>query len=168
MSAPPLPEIFGNYALKDFFEVVTPAGIDWLPQTQGWFLVGAVLAYYCGRKLWRTLQYWYRNRYRGEAIARLADIPRQAEASELVADINQLLKITALVAYPRTDVAQLTGLSWTQFLNRQCENHPFDEAVSELLAEGPYRPLPVEPNQLEQLLAASSQWISQHRQDDHV
>jgi hypothetical protein len=168
MSAPPLPEIFGNYALKNFFEVVTPAGIDWLPQTPGWFLVAAVLAYYCSEKLWRSLQYWYHNRYRGEALARLADIPHRGEASELVVEVNQLLKITALVAYPRTDVAQLTGVAWTRFLNRQCEHHPFDETTSKLLAEGPYRPLSVEPPQLENLLSASSQWISEHRQGNHA
>ena len=168
MSAPPLPDIFGNYVLNDFFEVVTPAGIDWFPQTPGWFLVAAVLAYYGSQKLWRALQFWYRNRYRGEALARLAGLPRRGEANELVTKINQLLKITALVAYPRTDVAQLTGTSWTKFLNRQCENHPFDEATSKLLAEGPYRPLSVEPNQLAHLLAASSQWITRHRQDNHA
>jgi hypothetical protein len=168
MSAPPLPEIFGNYVLKGFFEVVPPAGIDWLPQTPGWFLVAIVLAYYCSKKLWRALQYWYRNRYRGEALTRLADLPRRGEPSELVVQVNQLLKITALVAYPRTDVAQLNGVSWTRFLNHQCESHPFDEATSKLLAEGPYRPLSVEPILLEQLLAASSYWITQHRQGNHA
>ena len=34
VSAPPLPETFGNYALGDFAEVVSPAAISWLPQTR--------------------------------------------------------------------------------------------------------------------------------------
>ena len=40
MSAPPLPDTFGNYALGDFFEVVSPAAISWLPQTAGWAWLG--------------------------------------------------------------------------------------------------------------------------------
>ena len=40
MSAPPLPEAFGNYALGDFVEVISPASISWLPQTPGWLFGG--------------------------------------------------------------------------------------------------------------------------------
>ena len=29
MSAPPLPDIFGNYALGEFVEVVAPNAISW-------------------------------------------------------------------------------------------------------------------------------------------
>ena len=35
MSAPPLPDIFGNYILGDFVEVVSPENVSWLPQTVG-------------------------------------------------------------------------------------------------------------------------------------
>ncbi len=43
MSAPPLPDIFGNYVLGDFVEVVSPENISWLPQTAGWVWLGAFL-----------------------------------------------------------------------------------------------------------------------------
>ena len=74
MSAPPLPETFGNYALGDFVEVTSPASISWLPQTPGWLLVAAVIAWYVGRWAWRRLAQLYRNRYRKEALARLQAI----------------------------------------------------------------------------------------------
>ena len=78
MSAPPLPEVFGNYALGDFVEVVSPAGVSWWPQTVGWLWLGAGLLAYLGLRLWRFLRHWYRNRYRREAIARLQADAREA------------------------------------------------------------------------------------------
>ncbi len=168
MSAPPLPEIFGNYALKDFAEVVSPTAIDWLPQTPGWLLIAGVILYLGLKRAWRRLQFWYYNRYRGEALARLADIPLHGDQGDRVADINEVLKITALVAYPRTDVAALTGNDWTQFLNSQCDRPPFDETNCRLLAQGPYHPADCSTAKLAPLVSASAQWIQRHRGGSHV
>ena len=54
MSAPPLPEAFGNYALGEFVEVVSPADISWLPQTAGWTWVGIALLLFAGHRGWRA------------------------------------------------------------------------------------------------------------------
>ena len=64
MSAPPLPEAFGNYALGDFAEVVSPAAVSWLPQTVAWRWLAAALAVYLLYRGWRWLRHWHRNRYR--------------------------------------------------------------------------------------------------------
>ena len=64
MSAPPLPDAFGNYALGDFVEVVSPAAISWLPQTAGWAWLGLAALALALYKGWRWLQHWHRNRYR--------------------------------------------------------------------------------------------------------
>ena len=72
MSAPALPEIFGNYLLgEEFVEVVSPAVVSWLPQTAGWACLGAVCLALLMRYGYRRLRQWYRNRYRREALARL-------------------------------------------------------------------------------------------------
>ena len=161
MSAPPLPEIFGNYALRDFIEIVSPESISWLPQTAGWLwlslgLLGLGLHY-----VWRALKHWYRNRYRREAIGRLQALANLEGSSELVAEINRVLKITALVAYSRETVAKLSGNNWAQFLNQQCEQPPFSTAQLELLATATYRGQVIGSQQ--QLLQASVQWVEQHQ-----
>lgn len=166
MSAPPLPKVFGNYALKDFAEVIPPEGISWLPQTTGWLWLGLAilgLALYHG---WRGLKHWYRNRYRREALSRLRALANPNDPGELIADINRVLKITALVAYSRENVAKLSGQSWVDFLNQQCEQPPFSAEQRELLATAVYRRQEI-GSQHDQLLQASALWVEQHKEPLH-
>lgn len=165
MSTPPLPEAFGNYALGDFVEVTSPASISWLPQTPGWLLVAAVIAWYVGRWAWRRLAQWYRNRYRKEALARLQTISSSASCLN---ELSTLLKITAVAAYDRPETAQLNGPPWPEFLNRKCASEPFDEELSALLAEGIYRQVSLSDNQRDRLLEAARVWITGHREKEHV
>ena len=162
MSAPPLPAIFGNYALKDFAEVIAPEGISWLPQTAGWLWLGLAILGLALHYGWRALKHWYRNRYRREALVRLRAIENRGDPGELIADVNRVLKITALVAYSRENVAKLSGQSWVDFLNQQCEQPPFSDEHRELLASAVYRRQALN-NQHGQLLQASACWVEQHK-----
>lgn len=167
MSAPPLPEVFGNYALREFAEVIPPEGISWLPQTAGWLwlaiALSGVIAYYA----WRAIKNWYHNRYRREAISRLRALAQSPGSADLVSDINRILKITALVAYSRENVAKLSGQTWADFLNRQCEQPPFNAEQQLLLASAIYRNAATNRQTTQQLMAASMLWVSQHKAPRH-
>lgn len=163
MSAPPLPEIFGNYTLHDFVEVIPPDSISWLPQTVGWLWLAAGLLLLAMRYAWRTARHWYRNRYRREAIKRLHEMSNNYDSPEFLTDLNRVLKITALVAYSRKKVASMSGEHWVSFLNRQCDTPPFDSEMSLLLATATYRQLPMQQSLQEQLLAAGLDWVEKHR-----
>ncbi|MEP1470025.1 MAG: DUF4381 domain-containing protein [Halieaceae bacterium] len=165
MSAPPLPETFGNYALGDFVEVVSPTGISWLPQTIGWWFIAGILIVYLSRWAWRHLVHWYRNRYRKEALARLSRIP---PSDSYLAELSKLLKITAVTAYNRPETAQLAGAPWPAFLNQKCDTKPFDEELSTLLAEGVYREVMLSEVQRDRLLAAARIWVKSHRENEHL
>ena len=160
MSLPALPDIFGNYVLGDFNEVVSPPNIDWLPQTAGWYVVAAVLIAWTSHKLWLRLQYWYRNRYRKEASNRLRQLGNSATAA---AQINSLLKLTALAAFSRQQVASLSGHDWARFLNAQCEQPSFNQDQCQILALGIYQKQTLERATAEQLIAASLTWIEKHK-----
>lgn len=160
MSLPALPDIFGNYVLGDFNEVVSPPAIDWLPQTPGWYLVAAALLVILGRRLARRARHWYHNRYRSEALRRL----RAAENAEnAVVEINRLLKLAAMEAFPREQVASLSGTAWTGFLNSQCDSPPFDEHECKLLEDTVYRTASVDADARSRLLRASLDWVTQHK-----
>lgn len=161
MTAPPLPDIFGNYALENFTEIVSPDNVSWLPQTVGWLGLGLALLALTLRYLWHTLKHWYRNRYRREAVIRLRALATASQSGELIADINRVLKITALVAFSRERVAKLSGETWVNFLNQQCEQPPFNTEQMTLLANAVYRA--EENDGQHQLLAASVLWVEQHR-----
>jgi hypothetical protein len=164
VSAPPLPDAFGNYALGDFVEVVSPAGIDWWPQTPGWWVVGAVAAIFLINKAWQRFRRWYRDRYRREALARLAGLQRgDASGAELVRELNTVLKLTAIAANAREQVASLTGEPWPAYLNAQCETPPFDDALTPLLASGSYIDPEIDNTTRAQLFASATAWIRLHR-----
>lgn len=160
MSLPPLPDIFGNYALGAFNEVVSPPAIDWLPQTPGWYAVAAALLLLLLRRGWFALRHWYRNRYRREALRRLQALEG---ADDLAAALNQLLKLCAMAAFSRSQVASLSGPEWPDFLNALCDTPPFTGADSEVLAIGIYRRDALDPERRRQLLAAADSWVRQHR-----
>jgi hypothetical protein len=168
MSAPPLPELFGNYALRDFFEVMSPDSISWLPQTSGWLWLAAGLLLLALRYAWRTLRHWYRNRYRREAIKRLQEVSKNCDSTAFLADLNRVLKITALVAYSREQVARLSGDHWVKFLNRQCDTPPFNRELSLLLATATYRQQPMQQSLQEQLLEAGLTWVNEHQEQELV
>lgn len=159
MSVPALPEIFGNYVLgPEFVEVTSPQAISWWPQTTGWTLLAFILLGLAADRARKRLLHWYRNRYRREATQQLHHLGR-AGAS----DINRLLKLTALAAFPRERVASLSGESWVTFLNAQCDEPVFDAELGRLLALGAYTGQPLEKRAREQLMSASLTWIQQHR-----
>ena len=165
MSAPPLPDIFGNYILGDFVEVVSPASVSWFPQTTGWICLGALLGglfLYRGAK---RLRRWHHNRYRREAINRLVHV--SGRSFSIVA-LNKLLKLTALSAFPREQVARLSGEEWVSFLNRQCEPPPFYPALGKIIAEGAYRQSRLTHANREALVAAALSWIRDHKSPHDV
>jgi hypothetical protein len=162
VSAPPLPDTFGNYALGDFVEVVSPEAVSWWPQTTGWWWLGAILLGYALYRGWRLLQHWYRNRYRREAADRLQQLVGATETPGLVADVNRLLKLTAIVAYSREKVARLSGDEWVSFLNRHCPTAPFSPQQGQLLSEATYTGQAIAPATGQQLLDAVLAWVQQH------
>jgi hypothetical protein len=168
MSAPPLPDAFGNYALGDFVEVVAPAAINWLPQTTGWWWLGAALLALLVRYCWRRLRHWHRNRYRNEAIEHLQQLASSTDHATVLAELNRLLKLTALTAFSREQVARLSGADWVSFLNSQCPTPPFSQEQGQLLAVGAYSAQPVAADTFEQLLAACLIWVREHENMHHV
>ncbi len=168
MSAPPLPEVFGNYALGEFVEVVPPDAISWMPQTIGWLWLGAAVIAFALRYAWRKLQYWHKNRYRREAVSRLKLISPDPSSGHIIPKLNQLLKLVALVAYPREKVARLSGRDWAEFLNGQCSDPVFSPLQSKLLAMGSYSAIEVDQSAAQLLLASGLRWINEHRGTDDV
>jgi Domain of unknown function (DUF4381) len=168
VSAPSLPDVFGNYVLSDFVEVVAPQAISWWPQTVGWLWLGAALLAVLLRYSWRQLHHWYRNRYRREAAARLKQLAQADATHSLLLELNKLLKLTALAVFSREHVARLSGAAWVDFLNRHCPSQPFSADLGNLLAKGVYEnAIPADATR-QALLAACLEWINQHESPAHV
>ncbi|MFV8816463.1 DUF4381 domain-containing protein [Haliea sp. E17] len=139
-----------------------PEAIGWWPPAPGWWILAGLLVL----ALVLATRWWLRRRrreaYRVRALAALADI-RATYAGNgdglacLIAS-NELLKSVALRAFPRRDVAGMSGEAWLRFLNDSQGEESFDPAL--LVAQ--YRPTPPVQD-VSRHLDASEQWIRKHR-----
>lgn len=137
--------------LHDFYQPPPPS---WRPQTVGSYVTLSILAILLialATFLWHR---WRTNRYRREALHELANTD--------VRHISELLKRTALSAWPRSDVAALTGSAWLNFLNASVKQAPFDSTAAGQLEA--ITCSTAEPSQEDELAIrrAASVWIKHH------
>ena len=155
--------------LAGLHEIVPPAPVSWLPQTIGWY---AALALLVGLAAWVGYCVWRRrrtNRYRVLALARLDEIERLLATSDraaALAELPELVKRTALEAYPRAQVASLSGGEWLSFLDRSYSGSGFTAGPGRLLPGLAYDP-PAEAGpsgggEIRELTALLRFWIRRH------
>jgi hypothetical protein len=157
-------------SLDRLHDIVAPPPAPWWPPAPGWYWVMGVLAVLLCVALVRRFLVWQRNCYRREALAewrrqepRLRDKTERASA---LAALAELLKRTALSAFPREEVAALTGAKWLAFLNRTGAAMEFPTNVGALLESAAYDPPSVLRLSEEQVTEASGlvrRWLKHHR-----
>jgi hypothetical protein len=102
------------------------------------------------------------NRYRREALAELDRIAAtSAPPGERAASLALLVRRTALAAFPRAQVAALTGASWLSFLDRSYEGTAFSDGPGRDLEAAVYRPIPDGEN-LAPRIDLVRRWIEAH------
>jgi len=166
-------DTFGNYLVHGIDEIFIPEAISWWPSAPGWRVLGVILILLLIAQSTRWLKQWWRNRYRREALRQLGRLQQQAgtQLQDVVAVLPYYIKLTALQAYPREDVASLSGRDWLAFLDANYSGPSFSKGAGEKLLSVSY--LPREQWQLndtesETLIEMSRQWIARHRQAAHV
>jgi predicted negative regulator of RcsB-dependent stress response len=122
--------------------LVMPEPVAWLPQTAGWWIVLGWLIAVVLLAGWQFIRRRRRNRYRRGALVELKaiDISTELNPEEAAQQIAALLKRTALVAYPRREVASLFGRDWAQFLRESTNNDKRIADAADILASASYRP----------------------------
>ena len=140
--------------IEGLADIAVPAPVSWMPQTWGWAALGIVLL---GLAAWAIVTWRRRrerNRYRREALAELSGTARE----DAHAVIPPLLKRVALSAWPRSEVAALSGDAWVSFLQA---HGPFPEEAARLLDDVEYRPR-ARGEDIDYLMRASRLWIEKH------
>ena len=110
---------------------------------------------------WMLHQRWL-SRYRREALAELDRIVRAPiETDQLARKLAVLVRRTALAAFPRQQVAQLTGPAWLDFLDRSYGGTEFSQGVGRSLEVAAYQPPGLRYDQLP-LIELIRRWIKVH------
>ena len=151
--------------LSQLRDIHLPPPISWWPPAPGWWLLAGLISIALIAAIFWLINYRRKNRYRRLALQQLRALharwQTQQDDAQLVEAINQLLKQTALIAYPRRRVAALSGADWLLFLDSGLNRPRFSEAALRGLATA-YQAAPaaVAP---ELLLSATEYWIRRHR-----
>jgi len=152
---------FGNYLIHGIDEIRLPEPVSLWPSTPGWQLLGLLIAGFVVYRAYRSVQRWWRNRYRREALRRLSGLAPGAQLQSL----PFLLKATALHAYPREQLASLSGEPWLSFLDAHCPGVSFRSGVGKKLLDLSYVPearRQISPDEAGELITLSKTWIAQH------
>src|SRR5262245_21374772 len=129
-------------SLDRLHDVVTPSPVPWWPPAPAWYWLLAFVALLATVLAVKGFLRWQHNRYRREALtlwredsALLGDVKTRGQA---IVRLSELLKRTALSAFPRDEVASLTGPAWFSFLERTASKADFNSSNGQLLQEAAY------------------------------
>ena len=162
-------------SLQNLHEILLPDPVSWMPQTIGWYAIFGLFLLVSGWWIYGRLRRFQKNRYRRLALAGLAIIEEELQQPErrakALGEIPVLLKWTALKAFPRSDVAGLSGEKWLAFLDKTMGGKDFTEGVGRLLPELAYAPAPgianLSEEKINSLLRLTRRWIEGHERTSY-
>ena len=162
-------DTFGNYLIHGIDEIILPEAISWWPSAPGWNVLAVIVFAWLMLRAIRWAKRWWSNRYRRQALQQLEQLQQQPgkQLQDVVSVLPYYIKVTALQAYPRQDVASLSGNDWLAFLDAQYSGPSFSEGLGKKLLDVAY--LPHEQWQLNEeesytLINMSRRWIAQHKE----
>jgi len=148
--------------------VAEPPTISLWPQTEAWGWVGVVAVVLAAWLIRRLLLQRHANAYRRVALREID------AAGDSLGALAEILRRTALVAFPRAEVAGLYGDEWLSFLDRTSSGSDFREGVGRSFASAPYVATAEGSEQPEkaarvaetkQLVALAVRWVRHHRKE---
>ncbi len=161
---------FGNYSVRGIEEIIFPPAVSWLPATPAWKLLGIVILCVFVVALFRAVKKWRSNKYRRKAISTIADMRSTLNSDksrpwQALCELPELMKTTALHAYPREDIASLSGRPWLEFLSSRSRNLSFSHGESDALTRLAYQAeaaATLSQSDATKLLDKCERWIRQH------
>lgn len=149
--------------LSQLRDIHAAPAAPWWPPAPGWWFVALLLAVamLLGlRFAWTAVRGAWRKRCLQRWVDDIeANIDPLAAPQEFLCNINRVIKLVALEAFPDQHCAHLQGEAWSGFVQAHLGDSP-DTACLGVLADGPYRPHPeFDPAVMGRLARA---WIRRH------
>ena len=152
-------------SLDRLHDIVTPPPVSWWPPAPGWYVLAFLLVLVLVLVLVKWLQHRRASAYRRAALRELAEL----EQANRWREVPALLKRVALSAFPRSEVASLTGESWVAWLSQHGNGIEFGGESARLLSSETYNPdsmktLPTQPGR--EATATARNWIRSHTRNE--
>jgi len=145
---------------------------DWPPALGWWLLAGLVLfgLVWSMRALHRRYKSnAYRRFAQRELKAIVAEHAETQDARRALSRLQFLMKRVAMTAFNRAEVAALSGVAWTQFLDATSTTRQFSLGPGELLIDGPYQATQDHAShELTALFSLCAEWLKHHSRASQV
>lgn len=149
--------------VAELIDIPLPAPVSLWPQTWESRIALLVLAAGMIAGTWWLVHRWRANRYRRAALAELRRIATSQDSpADTAAALAALVRRTALGAFPRREVASLSGPAWLAFLDRSYGGTGFSRGAGQSLEAAAYQPTPPAAPQERALIALVRQWVEAH------
>ena len=152
--------------LAQLRDIHLPQAITWWPPAPGWWLIAVLCLLLVAAISGYFYRRYQRNSFRRQALQLLQghflDWQQSGDTSLYMQQVNTVLKRTALLRFPDSNVAALSGPQWMVFLDRHSpQSSPgFSNGP---LTQGPYAP-PAAEQDVEALQRLALAWLRQHRE----
>lgn len=160
-------------SLQNLNDIVLPEAATWWPLANGWYFLFGLLLVFLAWFIYTSIQHRIKNRYRRAALHQLhllaQEVNKTGKRDSVLRQIPILLKRTALTAYPRRQLASLTGKSWHDFLNSKSGTPWFTESICHSLDHISYSVGnldTVDAEAVSELLKACKHWLKHHQPAD--
>src|SRR5262245_21438605 len=131
-------------SLQNLYDIITPAPVPWWPPAPGWYVVGGVVLILVVWAGWRWWKHWQAAAYRRAALTELQQLKMRTidnvQRVPALQALPALVKRTALVAFPRQEVASLSSTAWLEFLDCTGHTDAFTRGRGQLLPVLSYDP----------------------------
>lgn len=158
-----------NILLKNLINPTLPEQVSWFPQTIGWKVLALLCLFVLFALMAKFYQQYKKDRYRRTALQAINELDRQNPAL-ILEQLNRLLKISAIHAYPHQTVAPLQGETWLLFLDFTCQKDTFNNELMQKWQTCLYKPFDKNEwknTQIEALITYSQSWICHHHAIDN-
>ncbi len=164
--------------LAQLRDIHLPDSVGFWPPAPGWWILAFLILAVIVIALVKTLRYKQQNRYRLKALQSLnlawEAYQKDKQVQDYLFQLSQLLKRTALSAYPQLMVNSFHGQQWLAFLDRtnNSAEKEFSEGIGKTLATLPYQKISANTEYSQQDLQGLHNlclaWIKSHRSQTEV
>lgn len=156
--------------LENLHDIVMPHAVSWWPPAPGWYVLFFLVFLFSLWFAWRGYRRRRAGAYRRAALNLLAGLrSRVGKVDERIIalrELPELLKRTALAAWPRARIAGLSGDEWLAFLDSTGGTRDFTEGDGRLLSTLAYAGdgelEAVNEDQAASMISVMEGWIKNH------
>jgi hypothetical protein len=152
-------------SLQNLNDIVVPAATGWWPLAPGWYFLSGFILIAMAWFSYRAFKRWRRRSALQELQLVEKEMQIAAKRDSSLRQVPILLKRTALSAYPRNEVASLTGESWHDFLNSTVRQPAFTDTAFSTLETVSYNSgqlSSVDDHAAIAMVDASRHWLQHH------